>query len=105
MTVKKGDLVQVISGKHRGKRGKVERVLPKENKVVIGGVALVKRHLKPSRKHPKGGIVEVEAAIHRSKVMPVCPETKKPTRVRTKVLGGVKTRISQYGDISLDTKN
>jgi large subunit ribosomal protein L24 len=105
MTIKKGDQVQIIAGKDRGKRGTVERVLPKEQKVVVAGLNIVKRHLKPSKSQPRGGIIEKPAPIHRSNVMPVCPETSKPTRVRHITTdAGVKYRSSQYGDISLDSK-
>ncbi|MCL6500292.1 MAG: 50S ribosomal protein L24 [Armatimonadota bacterium] len=87
MHVKKGDLVVVISGKYRGKRGKVLRVLPKTGRVVVEGVNVVKRHTKPSPKNPQGGIVQREAPIHVSKVMLVDPETKERTRVGIRVLG------------------
>ncbi|MDQ7800166.1 MAG: 50S ribosomal protein L24 [Armatimonadota bacterium] len=87
MHVKKGDLVVVISGKYRGKRGKVLRVLPKTERVVVEGVNVVKRHTKPSPKNPQGGIVQREAPIHVSKVMLVDPETKERTRVGIRVLG------------------
>ncbi|MFN3285020.1 MAG: 50S ribosomal protein L24 [bacterium] len=87
MHVKKGDLVVVISGKYRGKRGKVLRVLPKTGRVVVEGVNVVKRHTKPSPKNPQGGIVQREAPIHASKVMLVDPETKDRTRVGIRVLG------------------
>lgn len=102
MSIKKGDNVQVISGKYRGQRGIVEQVIPQENKVIVSGVNIVKRHLKPSRTRPKGGIVEQPAPMHRSKVMPICPETNKPTRVRHLTENGIKFRSSQYGPISLD---
>ncbi len=87
MHVKKGDLVVVISGKYRGKRGKVLRVLPKTGRVVVEGVNVVKRHTKPSPKNPQGGIVQREAPLHVSKVMLVDPETKERTRVGIRVLG------------------
>ncbi|MDR5709172.1 MAG: 50S ribosomal protein L24 [Armatimonadota bacterium] len=86
MHVKKGDLVVVISGKYRGKRGKVLRVLPEKGRIIVEGVNLVKRHMKPSPKNPQGGIVEKEAPIPASKVMLVDPETKDRTRVGVRVL-------------------
>jgi len=86
MHVKKGDLVVVISGKSKGKRGKVLRVLPRQGRVIVEGVNLVKRHMKPSPKNPQGGIVEKEAPISASKVMLVDPETKGRTRVGVRVL-------------------
>ena len=93
--IRKGDNVVVISGKDKGKTGKVTRVLVEENRVVIEGVNLVKRHSRPTPRNPSGGIVEREQAIHLSKVMPVDPKTGKGTRVRFKQLeGGRKIRIA-----------
>jgi large subunit ribosomal protein L24 len=80
MTLKKGDNVLVIAGREKGKRGVVERVIPEANRVVITGVNLRKRHLKPSQKHPRGGIVEISAAFSRSNVMVIDPATEKPVR-------------------------
>ena len=70
MNVKKGDEVIVIAGKDKGKTGKVIHVIPSQDKVVVEGVAVVKRHTKPTQKMPQGGIIEKEAAIHVSNVMP-----------------------------------
>jgi len=87
--------VVVISGKDKGKTGKVTRVLVEENRVVVQGVNLIKRHTRPTPRNPSGGIVEREQAIHASKVMPVDPKTGKGTRVRFKPLeGGRKIRIA-----------
>ncbi len=92
--IRKGDNVVVISGKDKGKTGKVLRVLAEEDRVVVGGVNLVKRHSRPTPRNPAGGIVEREQAIHASKVMPVDPKTGKGTRVRFKELeGGKKVRV------------
>ena len=68
VSVKKGDSVRVISGDDRGRTGKVLKVFPKTNRVVVEGVNLIKRHTRPSNKNPKGGIVEKEAPIHQSNV-------------------------------------
>ena len=93
--IRKGDTVVVISGKDKGKTGKVTRVLVEENRVVVQGVNLIKRHTRPTPRNPSGGIVEREQAIHASKVMPVDPKTGKGTRVRFKPLeGGRKIRIA-----------
>src|SRR2546425_11587969 len=70
--VKKGDTVEVMGGRQRGKRGKVLKVLPKHGRVIIEGVNVVKRHTKPTQKMPKGGIVEKEAPVYGSRVMMVC---------------------------------
>ena len=77
MNVKKGDEVIVIAGKDKGKTGKVIQVIPSQDKVVVEGVAIVKRHTKPTQKMPQGGIIEKEAAIHVSNVMPFCSTCKK----------------------------
>ena len=79
--VKKGDQVEVLSGKDKGARGEVLRALPAEGKVVVEGVAVVKRHTKPTQANQQGGIVEKEAAIDVSNVALVCPSCGKATRV------------------------
>jgi len=93
--IRKGDTVVVISGKDKGKTGKVSRVLREEDRVVVEGVNLVKRHMRPTPRSPSGGILEREQPIHASKVMPVDPKTGKGTRVRFKTLeDGKKIRIA-----------
>ncbi|ADL42159.1 ribosomal protein L24 [Caldicellulosiruptor acetigenus I77R1B] len=79
--VKKGDTVVVISGKYKGKQGKVLTVLPKDKKVVVEGVNIVKKHVRPNPKMPQGGIITQEAPIWACKVMLVCPKCGKPTRI------------------------
>jgi large subunit ribosomal protein L24 len=97
--LRKGDNVVVISGRDKGKTGKILRVVAEEDRVVIQGINLVKRHSRPTPRNPSGGIVEREQAIHASKVMPVDPKTGKGTRVRVKVLeGGKKVRIAKSGE-------
>ena len=81
MRVKKGDKVQVISGKDQGTQGTVLRALPQEGKVVVEGVAIVKKAQRPTQQNQRGGIVQKEAAIDVSNVMLVCPSCGKPTRV------------------------
>jgi large subunit ribosomal protein L24 len=88
-----GDEVVVIRGNDKGKRGKIARVLPGKGKVVVEGVNQVKRHIRATPQRP-GGILEVEAPIHASKVMPVDPVSGKPSRVRFKVEEGQKLRIA-----------
>ena len=95
--LRKGDLVVVISGKDKGKKGKIARIWPEDDKVVVEGVNLVKRHTKATPKFPQGGIIEREAPIHACKVMPVDPSTGKGTRVRMKTEGGKKVRIAKSG--------
>ena len=79
--VHKSDNVLVISGNAVGKRGKVLKVFPETNRVLIESVNIVKRHTRPSQKNPQGGVVQKEAPIHASNVMVVCPKCSEPTRV------------------------
>lgn len=79
-TIKKGDSVLVIAGREKGKKGTIERVIRESNRVVIVGINMRKRHLKPSRKHPRGGIVEIAAPLSRANVMIIDPATEKPVR-------------------------
>lgn len=84
--VKKGDTVIVLSGKDKGKKGKVISALPKKGKVVVEGVNKAKRHTKPSQKLPQGGIIVKELPMHSAKVMLVCPACNKPTRIKKSAL-------------------
>lgn len=92
--LRKGDNVVVISGKDKGKTGRVKAVLREEDKVIIEGLNLVKRHMRPTPRNPQGGILEKEAPMHACKVMPVDPKTGKGTRVRFKVEGEKKVRVA-----------
>ncbi|MEQ1729151.1 MAG: 50S ribosomal protein L24 [Vicinamibacterales bacterium] len=93
--IRKNDNVLVITGKNRGARGRVLKIDPTKNRLVVEGVNIIKRHTKPNpQKNIKGGVVEREASIHASNVQLVCPECGKQTRVGRKVLGdGRKVRI------------
>ena len=104
--IQKGDKVVVISGKDKGKQGTVSRVLPEDDKVVVEGINLVKRHTRPTAKNPQGGILEREAPIHSCKVMPVDPKTGKGTRVKTgKDDKGNKVRNAKSGDAIVAAKS
>ncbi len=92
--VRKDDIVEVISGEHRGARGKVLRVDPVKQRVVVEGVNMVYRHVRKSRKHPQGGRIQKEAPIHWSNVMPVDPKTGKGTRVRFALQRGKDGRVT-----------
>ena len=94
--VKKGDTVQVLSGKDKGKEGKILTALPKKGKVIVEGVNKVKRHTKPSQTNPQGGIVTKEAAIASCKVMLVCPRCKKTTRIAHKIEDGKSKRVCKH---------
>ena len=92
--VKTGDTVVMLVGKDRGSKGKVLAVSPKEGKVIVEGLNMVSKHVKPRRMGETGGIVEAESAVYSSKVQIVCPRCGKPTRVAHKILeDGTKERI------------
>ena len=92
--VKTGDTVIVLSGKDRGRKGKVLAVSPKEGKVIVEKINMVTKHIKPRRMGETGGIVEAEGAMYASKVQVVCPRCNKPTRVGHKIYeDGSKERI------------
>lgn len=93
MKIKNGDTILVISGKDRGKKGKVIKVLPKENRIVVEGVNLRKKHTRPKREGEKGQIVEIAASLNVSNVKLVCQKCKKPTRVGYRVVEKNKFRI------------
>jgi large subunit ribosomal protein L24 len=104
--LRKGDLVVVISGKDKGKTGKIARVLHEDGKVVVEGINLVKRHMRPTPKNPQGGILEREQPLFASKVMPVDPKTGKGTRVRFKTDDkGHKVRVAvKSGEVIQNVK-
>jgi large subunit ribosomal protein L24 len=104
MRIKKGDLVRVIGGNDKGKDGKVLKVYPRTNRVIVEKINLIKRHTRATQTNPQGGIVEKEAPIHVSNVMLVCPNTKKPTRIGKEILSdGSRARVSkQSGEMLSD---
>jgi len=94
MSIKKGDEVVVLSGKDKGKQGKVIATLPKSGKVVVEKINMVSRHAKPRQQGQEGGIIPKEAPMYASKVMRVCPKCGKATRPAHKVLAdGKKVRV------------
>lgn len=102
MIVKKGDQAVVISGKEKGKKGKVSQVIPTTGKIVIENVNVVSRHKKPRSAQEKGGIMKKAAPIDASNVMVVCPACGKATRVAHKVIDGEKARVCKKCGASLD---
>ena len=104
MKIKKGDNVEVVSGKDAGKQGRVLRVDRDRGRVVVEGVNMIKRHTRPNpQKKIQGGIVERESAIHASNVMVVSPDSGRPTRVGYKILDdGRKVRVSKVDGAILD---
>ena len=93
MKIKKGDTVQVLSGNDKGKTGEVLEVIPKTEKIIVKGVNVRKKHVKPRKQGEEGGIISVECAIHSSKVNVVCPKCGKPARLGYKVEDGKKVRV------------
>lgn len=91
--VKTNDTVIILSGKDKGKQGKVLAVSPKENKIIVEGCNMIKKHVKPRKMGDKGGIVDAESAMYACKAMLVCPKCGKPTRVAHKVNADGKVRV------------
>lgn len=101
MKIKKNDFVKVIAGNDRGKTGKVLKVFPKENRLIIEGVNIRKRHTKPTQKNPQGGIFEKEAPIHISNVMILDPKTNEPSRIGAKIILDEKTGKKKSARLSI----
>lgn len=102
--IRKNDNVVVITGKDRGKRGRVLQLVPAKNRLIVEGVNIVKRHTRPNpRQNVKGGVVEREAPLHASNVQIVCPECGAPTRIGKRLLGdGRKVRVCRKCDGVVD---
>ena len=101
--IRKDDTVVVIAGKDKGRTGKVLKVLVKEDRVVVEGVNMMKRHTKPDVTHPNGGVIAKEAALHISNVALRDPKTGKPTRVGFKVNDkGRKVRVAKGSGVEID---
>ena len=96
--VKKGDIVEIIAGNHKGATGRVLRVIPDKNRVIIQGHNIAKKHVRPSRKNPQGGRINVERPIHISNVLPVSPKSSKGSRVHFQTeSNGSKKRLATDG--------
>ncbi len=93
MKIRKGDKVKIMVGKDKGKDGVIDRVYPKQEKILIQGMNLIKRHIKKNQELPQGGIVDIPKPIRTSSVMLICPKCSKATRVGYLVEKGKKTRI------------
>ena len=104
--VKKGDTVEVIAGDNKGVTGKVMRVLPDKNRVLVEGVNMAHKHVRPTQQNPQGGRIRIERPIHISNVLPVSPKTSRGTRVRFVTdAKGVKRRVATDGsDIGVVVK-
>lgn len=104
MNIIKNDTVKVISGNHRGKVGKVLKVFPNSNRIIVEKVHLVKRHTKPRSQQDPGGIIEKEAPIHVSNVLLVCPKCSKPSRTGVgRLADGKKVRVCRSCNEMLTT--
>ncbi len=93
--IKKGDRVVVLAGRDKGRQGQVLRVLPKEDRMYVGGINMVQRHTRPTQADPQGGIKNKEAAIHVSNVAIVDPKTGAATRIGFKIDGDKKVRVAK----------
>jgi large subunit ribosomal protein L24 len=101
VSIKKDDEVQVISGKDRGRRGRVVRVLPREGRIMVEGVARAKKHARPSKRRQQGGIIDVELFFDISNVAVVCRTCSQPTRVGYRITDGEKTRVCKNCEAEL----
>jgi large subunit ribosomal protein L24 len=96
MRIRKNDMVRVISGNDKGKEGKILKVFPDANRIIVEKVNMIKRHTRASKDVPQGGIVEKEGPINASNVMLICPNTSKPTRIGKDILSdGSRARVSK----------
>ncbi|EHS87177.1 50S ribosomal protein L24 [Limosilactobacillus gastricus PS3] len=102
MFLKTGDKVRVIAGKDKGQEGTVKKTLASENRVIVEGVNVVKKHQKPSNVNPNGGIIDQEAPINASNVMLLDPSTNEPTRVGYQVVDGKKVRVAKKSGQQID---
>jgi large subunit ribosomal protein L24 len=96
MRIRKNDMVRVIAGNDKGREGKILKVFPDSNRVIVEKVNMIKRHTRASKDVPQGGIIEKEGSIDASNVMLICPNTSKPTRIGKDVLSdGSRARVSK----------
>ena len=95
--VKRGDMVQIIAGDHKGATGRVLHVYPDKQTVVVQGQNVAKRHVRPSRRNPQGGRISIEQPIHMSNVLPLNPKSGKGSRVRYESRGAAKKRVATDG--------
>jgi len=101
--IRKGDYVQVLSGKDKGKTGRVMRVMPRNSEAVVEKLGVVKKNTRPTQKNPQGGIVDLEKPISANKLMVVCMHCRRPTRLKRIVLPtGDKVRVCRHCNEHLD---
>ena len=92
MKLRKGDKVRIMAGKDKGKDGVIDRVYPKQEKILIQGINIIKRHIKKNQELPDGGIIDIPKAVQSSSVMLICPKCEKTTRVGFKLDKSKKVR-------------
>ncbi len=93
--IRKGDKVYVLTGKDKGKTGRVVHVYPKKGRALVEGINMVKKHMRRNPKYPQGGIIQQEKTVHLSNLCLLCPVSSKPTRIKTLIAGdGSKQRVS-----------
>ena len=102
LNVRKGDTVKVIKGKDSGKEGKILRTIPETNRVVVEKVNMAKKAMRPTQANPQGGISSIEAPLHASNVMLVCPHCKQATRVGHRIEDGKKHRVCKKCNKDID---
>lgn len=104
MNIKKGDTILVLAGKNKGATGKIEKLITRDKKIIVSGVNVVKKHLKPNAKNPHGGIVDYNAPIHISNAQIICPRCNKTTRIEHKITSQSKLRICKRCHEAIDSK-
>lgn len=102
MKIKRNDNVMILAGKDKGKTGIVEKVFPEAGRFVVKGIALAKKHIKPSKKNPQGGIIDINLSINSSNALVVCPSCGKPTKIAYSILNDKKIRICKKCKQSLE---
>ena len=104
MKLKKSDNVKILAGKDSGKTGVIERVFPAENKIVVKGIAMAKKHVKPSRKNTQGGIIDINLKIDASNAIIVCPNCSQPTKIAYEIKDKNKIRICKKCKQSIENR-
>jgi large subunit ribosomal protein L24 len=105
MNIRRDDTVLVLSGNDKGKRGRVLRVIPEKDRLIVEGIHMMKKHTKPTQRDPQGGIVEREASIHASNVMVIDPHNDEPTRIGKKRLDdGRSVRVAARSGEMIDSE-
>lgn len=105
MKLKKNDQVIIIKGKDKGKKGLVDKVIPKTNQIIVNDVNKYKKHIKPNAKNPQGGIIDIVKPINKSNAMLICPNCTKQTKINIMVKDGKKIRLCKKCNQSVDIRN